>query len=144
MTGEEEEARRLLHTARVARMATVDPDGRPHVVPIVFVFDGETLYTAVDDKPKAADSRRLKRVRNLEENPQVAILVDEYHEDWDRLAYGLVHGEAARVEEAGERRRAARLLKEKYPQYGETDLARPDRILYRIRIRRAHGWRASE
>ena len=68
--------------ARVARLATIDPDGRAHLVPIVFVLDGETLYTAVDSKPKR--SRRLRRIENARERPDVTVLVDEYEEDWAR------------------------------------------------------------
>lgn len=135
--------RSLLRDARVAHLATTDARRRPHVVPICFAFDGERFYTAVDDKPKDAAPRRLKRVRNVQENPSVALLVDLYHEDWDRLGYVLVHGKAALVEEPEERRRAAELLKAKYAQYAEVDLNRPDRVLLRVEPRRVHGWWAS-
>src|SRR6478672_5700910 len=70
---------------RVARLATADGSGRPYVVPVCYAFDGERFYIALDDKPKTVAPTRLKRVRNILANPQVSLLVDSYHEDWDRL-----------------------------------------------------------
>jgi PPOX class probable F420-dependent enzyme len=99
--------------ARVARLATVDAESRPHVVPICFALDGETLYTAVDEKPKR--TRALKRLRNIEQNPWVEILIDHYEEDWTKLWWVRLRGRA-RVVERDER--ALALLAEKYPQYG--------------------------
>src|SRR6266536_1955101 len=72
-----------LTAARVARLATTDPDGRPHLVPIVFALDGDTLYSAVDRKPKRSST--LRRIENARVRPDVAILVDHYEDDWDRL-----------------------------------------------------------
>jgi PPOX class probable F420-dependent enzyme len=69
-----------LTAARVARLATLDPDGRAHLVPIVFALDGDTLYSAVDRKPKR--SRRLRRIENARARAEVTILVDYYEEDW--------------------------------------------------------------
>jgi PPOX class probable F420-dependent enzyme len=105
--------------ARVARLATVDPQGRPHVVPICFVIDGDTLYTAVDEKPKR--TRRLQRLRNIETNPRVEVLVDHYEEDWSRLWWVRLRGTARIVDD----RRAGELLAAKYPQYGERPPAGP-------------------
>lgn len=102
--------------ARVARLATVDPEGRPHVVPIVFVLDGSTLYTAVDDKPKR--TRALQRLRNIEASPRVEILIDHYDEDWSQLWWVRLRGTARIVED----RRAVDLLRAKYPQYREAEL----------------------
>ena len=107
--------RGLLVEARVARMATVSPDGRPHLVPICFALDGDTLYSAVDEKPKATP--RLARLRNIRANPEVAVLADHYEENWGRLWWVRVRGRA-RVEEAGPAwERGVALLREKYPQY---------------------------
>ena len=75
--------RERVRTARVARLATIDPDGRPHLVPIVFVLDGQSLYSAVDAKPKR--SRKLRRVANARERSAVTVLVDHYEDDWGRL-----------------------------------------------------------
>ena len=84
--------RARVRTAKVARLATTDPDGRPHLVPIVFVLDGQTLYSAVDAKPKR--SRRLRRVANARERPDVTVLVDHYEDDWGRLWWVRVRGRA--------------------------------------------------
>src|SRR5204862_1297005 len=81
-----------LAAARVARLATTDPDGRPHLVPIVFALDGDTLYTAVDRKPKR--SARLRRVENARARPDVTVLVDHYDEDWERLWWIRLRGRA--------------------------------------------------
>jgi PPOX class probable F420-dependent enzyme len=114
-----------LLTARVARLATADAEGRPHVVPVCFAFDGERIYIALDDKPKSVQPMRLKRVRNISENPQVALLVDIYGEDWSRLSYVLVSGTAG-LEPAGTERHASAisLLRGKYPQYREMAIER--------------------
>ena len=97
--------------ARVARLATVDRDGRPHVVPICFVIERDTLYTAVDGKPKR--TRRLKRLENIEANPQVEVLIDHYEDDWSKLWWVRLSGKARVVDEP----RAVELLRAKYPQY---------------------------
>src|SRR5438105_7336995 len=86
-----------LGAARVARLATADAAGVPHVVPVCFALDAGAgrIYIALDSKPKRVPGRALRRVRNIEANPHVALLCDEYAEDWSRLAYCLVHAEAA-------------------------------------------------
>jgi PPOX class probable F420-dependent enzyme len=97
--------------APVARLATVDATGRPHLVPICFVLEGDTVYTAVDEKPKR--SRRLKRLANIEANPHVEVLIDHYDEDWSRLWWVRLRGVARIVEDP----HAVELLAAKYPQY---------------------------
>jgi PPOX class probable F420-dependent enzyme len=104
-----------LTAARVARLATTDPDGRPHLVPIVFALDGDTLYTAVDRKPKR--SSKLRRIENARARPDVTILVDHYDENWDRLWWIRLRGRARVLDHGDERERALALLQEKYPQY---------------------------
>jgi PPOX class probable F420-dependent enzyme len=104
-----------LTAARVARLATTDPDGRPHLVPIVFALEGDTLYTAVDRKPKR--SSKLRRIENARTRPDVTILVDHYEENWDRLWWIRLRGHARVLDEGAERDRALALLQEKYPQY---------------------------
>jgi PPOX class probable F420-dependent enzyme len=109
------DVRLRVERARVARLATVGANGKPHLVPICFVLAGETLYSAVDRKPKR--SLRLKRLENVRANPRVEVLVDHYEDDWSRLWWVRLRG-LARVLEAGEeRQRALALLAEKYPQY---------------------------
>lgn len=99
--------------ARVARLATVDPQGRPHVVPLCFALDGDTLYTAVDEKPKR--TRALQRLRNIEANPNVEVLIDYYEDDWSRLWWVRLRGTARIVDDP----RAVELLAAKYPQYAD-------------------------
>ena len=107
---------------RVARLATADRSGQPHLVPICFAYDGARFYTVIDQKPKRLSPLRLKRVRNILENPRVALLLDQYDESWEKLAYLLVPGTARIVEQGPEREDALALLREKYPQYQEMDL----------------------
>src|SRR5215210_857225 len=96
-----------LAAARVARLATTDPDGRPHLVPIVFALDGNTLYSAVDRKPKR--SLRLRRIENARARPDVTILVDHYEEDWSRLWWIRLRGRARVLDGGDERERAVTL-----------------------------------
>ena len=112
-----------MQNARVARLATLDADGRAHLVPIVFVLDGETLYTAVDDKPKAA--RTLRRIENARARPDVTVLVDHYEDDWRQLWWVRLRGRARVLDEGVEAERALRLLTEKYEQYRREPPRRP-------------------
>lgn len=104
-----------LTASSVARLATIDPDGRPHVVPIVFAVDGDTLYSTVDRKPKR--SARLRRIENARARPDVTVLVDRYEDDWSRLWWIRLRGRARVLDSGQERDRALRLLTDKYPQY---------------------------
>lgn len=104
-----------LTAARVARLATLDPDGRAHLVPIVFALCGDTLYSAVDRKPKR--SGRLRRIENARARAEVTILVDHYEEDWRRLWWIRLRGRARVLDAGAELERALALLREKYPQY---------------------------
>jgi PPOX class probable F420-dependent enzyme len=112
-----------LTAARVARLATTDPDGRPHLVPIVFAVEGDTLYSAVDDKPKR--SRKLRRIENARARPDVTILVDHYEEDWGSLWWIRLRGCARVLDRGGEHDRALALLQEKYEQYRDEPPAGP-------------------
>ncbi len=111
------EDRIFLEQARVGRLATASADGEPHVVPVCFVFDGTCLYSAIDAKPKRVAAARLRRLRNLRDNPRASLVVDHYDEDWARLRYVLVVGRAEILEAGPDHRRALALLQEKYPQY---------------------------
>jgi PPOX class probable F420-dependent enzyme len=110
----EEEARAGFTTARVARLATIRPDGAPHLVPVVFVLEGDTVWFVVDAKPKR--HRRLQRLVNIRAEPRVIHLVDSYDEDWSRLWWVRADGRARIVGEGPELERALRLLLHKYPQ----------------------------
>ena len=109
--------RAKLEAARIARLATVDAEQKPHVIPICFVWDGSVFYSAIDRKPKRVAPTRLARLRNIQKTKHVALLVDEYGEDWTCLWYVLVRGEAQLVSASAERERAIQRLREKYPQY---------------------------
>jgi len=102
-------------SASVARLGTVRPDGRPHLVPVCFALDGDVVVSVVDDKPKR--STRLRRFDNVRANPAVSLMVDHYDDDWTQLWWVRVDG-TARVLEAGtEHARAIDLLVAKYAQY---------------------------
>lgn len=107
----------FIRSHRVARLATTDARGQPYVVPICYAYDGRAFYTPIDEKPKRAAPRRLRRLVNIEANPQVALVIDDYREDWRRLAYVLVLGKAEVLAGGEEHRRALILLREKYHQY---------------------------
>ena len=128
-----------LTAARVARLATTDPDGRPHLVPIVFALDGDTLYSAVDQKPKR--SRTLRRIENARERPDVTVLVDHYEEDWQRLWWIRLRGHARVLDHGDERDRALALLTVKYPQYTDEPPRGP---VLAITIVETLTWAASE
>ena len=112
---DEARCRARLSAARVGRLATVRPDGRPHVVACCFAVHGDRLWTAVDAKPKA--SQRLQRLANVRAHPRASLLVDHYEEDWDGLWWIRLRGRARVLDHGDERERALALLQEKYPQY---------------------------
>ncbi len=114
---------RFFADARVARLATADADGGPHAIPVCFAYDGQHIYIVLDWKPKTAELTRLRRVRNILSNPQAALLVDHYDEDWQSLRYILVSCQAQLLTgDEDEAARAVILLREKYPQYRRMDL----------------------
>jgi PPOX class probable F420-dependent enzyme len=135
------EALERLASARVARLATVRPDGRPHVVPLVFALveqvDGFVAYWAVDAKPKAATT--LQRIKNLEANPTAEILVDGYEEDWSRLWWVRALVEAREVFEPKERLLAQEALAAKYPQYRTEP---PDGRIFGLDVTSVRAWSA--
>ncbi|MBZ5683996.1 MAG: TIGR03668 family PPOX class F420-dependent oxidoreductase [Acidobacteriia bacterium] len=131
--------RARLEAARIARLATRDADRRPHVIPICFVWDGSVFYSAIDHKPKRVSRTRLTRLRNIQETPHVALLVDQYDEDWTRLWYVLVRGEAELISSPAERRRAIQLLRAKYPQY-DASMLDDDAPVLRITPMRVVAW----
>lgn len=119
--------RRYLERARVGRLATADADGRPHVVPVCFALVADHIVTPIDEKPKAVAPDSLRRVRDISENPSVALVVDHYTEDWSRLGWLQIRGTAS-VREPGEpcHESAIAALRRKYDQYRHHDLeARP-------------------
>lgn len=103
---------------RVARLATTDADGHPHLVPVCYAFDGARFYTPLDEKPKRVDDSKLRRVLNIEARHEAALLIDQYDDDWSRLGYVLVTGRADLIgPEDAAHEQALRLLRERYVQY---------------------------
>lgn len=124
--------------APVARLATVRPDGAPHLVPITFALDADELVTAVDDKPKR--SRALQRLANIRHEPRVTVLVDHYADDWSRLWWVRIDGEARILEGGARYERAVAALVERYTAYRETP---PDGPAIVVRPTAWRGWAAS-
>ena len=131
------EARALFASAPVARLATVRPDGSPHIVPVCFAFSGETIYTAIDHKPKTTAA--LARLRHIAAEPRVALLADRYEDDWSRLWWVRVDGHASIAGSAHERAAASAALAGAYPQYAQRP---PEGPVIAVRPRRFSGWRA--
>jgi PPOX class probable F420-dependent enzyme len=116
----------ILQRARIARLSTVDDKHHmPHIVPVVFVFDDNYYYIPIDKKRKKQDPEKLKRVRNIQENPNVALLIDEYNEDWRKLVFVMIQGKANLLKQGEEQdnnnnqilEKVHKLLYQKYSQY---------------------------
>jgi PPOX class probable F420-dependent enzyme len=130
------EARRRFADAQVARLATVDRAGNPHLVPVCFALDEtrDTVYSAVDAKPKASPD--LKRLRNIAGHHHVTLLVDHYEDDWTNVWWvrldgtAIVHDTGTEAHDHGRR-----LLADKYAQYAEA----PD-LLGRMVVVKAEKW----
>ena len=124
-----------LTEARVARLATTDSDGRPHLVPIVFAIEGDTLYSAVDRKRKR--SQTLRRIENARARPDVTILVDHYEDDWSELWWIRLRGRARVLDDGEERERALVLLQEKYEDSRDEP---PDGPVLAVDITQVRSW----
>jgi PPOX class probable F420-dependent enzyme len=133
------EARAFLAGARIARLATVDAAGAPHVIPVCFALAAGRLYSVVDEKPKR--TTHLARLRNIEANPNVALVVDRYEEDWSQLAWVQVRGTARVLETGASYDAGLRALGDKYEQYGAMDLE--GRPMIEVTPARVTAWRAS-
>ena len=131
--------RRFLERSRVAHLATADRSGAPHLVPVCFSLDGPSLYITVDEKPKRTDLP-LKRIRNIQENPVVAVTVDRWDEDWTRLGWVMLRGPAEILTDGQEHDRAQDYLRQRYPQYAAMDLLVLPVIA--VRIQRVLSWGA--
>jgi len=129
-------AKSFIRAARVAHLATADARGQPLVIPICFAYDGKEFFSPIDEKPKR--TTRLKRLRNIAENPQVSLILDHYEEDWRRLAYVLVRGRARVLLRGKRHKRAVRLLRKKYFQYRRMAIA--DRPVIVITPRQLTCW----
>ena len=143
-----QEINSIIHRTRVARLATADSKAKPHIVPVVFAFDGEKYYIPIDKKTKTAKPGELRRIKNIDANPAVALLIDEYNEDWKKLLFIMVKGKAAILgkkkgndEDGGEEeqqengddkllKKAHKLLYSKYPQYQHIDIGKLSIVIY--------------
>ena len=132
-----ERQRRFLEASRVGHLATADAKGAPHLIPVCYAADGETLYITVDEKPKRRDIP-LKRVRNIIDNPQAAFVVDRYDEDWSRLGWVMLRGPAEILDAGPEHDRAQALIVARYPQLHAMHIAELPVIA--LRIARAIDW----
>ncbi len=131
-------ARDFLACVRVVHLATADRSGIPHIVPVCFALAGDTLYSTIDEKPKQGGLSRLKRLRNIAENPHVAVLADRYDEDWARLAWVRLDGRAELLPDGVEHDQAQTLLRARYKQYARMALG-PLPVIA-CRIERVASW----
>lgn len=125
---------------RVGRLGTADPSGQPMVVPICYAWDGSTLFSALDAKPKTKPGSDLKRVRNIQENAKVSVVIDRYDEDWSQLEYAILQGEARLVTQGDGFSRGADLLLEKYPQYRAMGLDRREGLMIVVAPSKVTHW----
>jgi PPOX class probable F420-dependent enzyme len=132
------EARARFEEADVAYLATIGPDGAPHIVPITFAMDGDLIYTAADAKPKRGTP--LRRFANVAVNQRVSVMVDGYDPDWTRLWWARADGRARVVTDGDELEGAVRALRARYPQYASVALIGPAMV---ISVARWSGWSAS-
>ena len=133
-----------LRKARVARLATTDAQGRPHLIPVCFAYDGSAFYTALDQKPKQVPLEELARVQHIRAHPEVALLIDEYREDWEQLWYVLVRGRAEILVSGEGQKTGLRMLREKYQQYSSLQLLPENAPLIRITPARLIHWGTRE
>jgi PPOX class probable F420-dependent enzyme len=131
-------SRELLANARVAHLATADQYARPHIVPIVFVYEPPFVFTPIDGKRKSVEWRELRRVKNVETNGRASVLVDHYEEAWARCAWVRLDGVADLVLTGDAHRTAVALLERKYPQYGRMPLR--DAPLIRVNVEHLAQW----
>ena len=133
-------ALKLLHNSRIGHLATSTKVGKPHTVPVCYAFDGHTIYVPIDEKPKRVGPERLRRVRNIAENPRGCLVVDVYSEDWRKLRYVIVQASANIIHRGSEHKRAVALLRRKYRQYRTMSIeARP---IIRLRPVKVISWRS--
>jgi PPOX class probable F420-dependent enzyme len=144
MSSNQNDLRDIICSARVARLATVDSeDCKPYLVPVVFIYDGNNFYIPIDEKAKRSKPDNLKRVKNIQTNPNVALLIDEYNEDWKKIWFIMIQGNASLINniESKQNRliqRVHRLLYEKYPQYLTTGIGK---FCIMIRPQRVINWK---
>jgi PPOX class probable F420-dependent enzyme len=132
--------REFIESTRIAHLATVSGAGEPHNIPLCYWFDGARFYFVIDEKPKRNSGTAIKRMKNIAENPRVALVIDHYEEDWSRLAYVLIGGIARIVDDDDEYARAIQHLRHKYAQYHAMLLTQEKNPAVRIDPERVHAW----
>jgi PPOX class probable F420-dependent enzyme len=132
------EDRAFIDAHRVARLATADAGGAPHIVPICFVVDAESLYLTIDKKPKSGDPLKLKRLRNITDNPQACVIIDRYDDDWSSLGWVMLQGRAEIISGGDEHAAAQAGLKARYSQY--RDMTLTELPVIAVRIQRVVRW----
>jgi PPOX class probable F420-dependent enzyme len=139
------DTRRFLESHRVGHVATTGPDGAPHVMPVCYALDDDAIYFVADAKPKRRPARELVRLRNVRATGRAALVVDDYDEDWTRLRWVLVRGEATIVEDPAIHAAALARLRVRYPQYRAMALDDVfEHPIVRIVPRSVRAWRASD
>jgi PPOX class probable F420-dependent enzyme len=135
----------FIQRVRVARLATIDSEFKPHLVPVVFVFDGNHFFIPVDEKRKKTKAEKLRRIKNIQVNPNVALLIDEYSEDWNRLAFVMIQGTALVVKSRPQAdiqlKHALKELTTKYTQYQKIGTGEMCII---IKPEKVASWRSSQ
>jgi PPOX class probable F420-dependent enzyme len=135
----------FIQRVRVARLATIDSEFKPHLVPVVFVFDGNHFFIPVDEKRKKTKPEKLRRIKNIQGNPNVALLIDEYSEDWSRLAFVMIQGTASVVKSRPQAdiqlKQALKELTTKYTQYQKIGTGEMCII---IKPKKVASWRSSQ
>ena len=134
----------FIERARVARLATIDSEFKPHLVPVVFVFDGNHFFIPIDEKRKTAKPAKLKRIRNIQNNPNVALLIDEYSEEWTKLAFVTIQGKASitnKTEGNIQVREAYKKLTTKYIQYQKIGIGE---MCIMIKPEKVVSWRSTQ
>ena len=130
--------RRFLAHRRIAHRATADSRAVPHVVPVCFVMSEDTLYITIDEKPKRQTGAALKRLRNIAENPAVAVVADRYDEDWSLLGWIMLRGRAEVLTDGTEHHEAQALLRSRYPQLKAMQILQQPVIA--VRVERTTSW----
>lgn len=130
--------RRFVCAHRVARFASADLAGQPHVLPVCFAVMDDTAYFTIDEKPKTVGAWRLKRMRNVVANPRAALVVDRYDEDWARLGWVMLQGRTDVLTDGDEHRHAQDLLRRRYPQLQAMDIGALPVVA--VRIERVTSW----
>jgi len=132
------EERAFVMRRPVGHLGTVDTLPAPHVVPVCFAVGGDSIYIPIDEKPKSGDIRSLKRLRNIDGNGRVCLMIDRYDPDWSRLGWVMIRGDAAVVDEGADRKVGIDLLRGRYSEYRE--MALEDRPMIVIDIRLVTSW----